>query len=67
VLADTWLRRGDYDEDDLYRPSGRYGDVQWFPIGVIAVATFLGWGLVTNASAEWLTWQGYLLGPIGGR
>ncbi|WP_240157667.1 purine-cytosine permease family protein [Pseudonocardia broussonetiae] len=67
VLADILLRRGDYAEDDLYRPSGRYGDVQWFPIAVIAVATALGWGLVTNASAEWLTWQGYLLGPIGGR
>ena len=27
----------------------------------------LGWGLVTNAAATWLGWQGYLLGPIGGR
>ena len=25
----------------------------------------LGWGLVTNASAGWLAWQGYLLGPLG--
>jgi hypothetical protein len=24
-----------------------------------------GWGLVTNTSASWLTWQGYLLGPFG--
>ncbi len=25
----------------------------------------IGWGLVTNSSASWLTWQGYLLGPFG--
>jgi len=29
------------------------------------VATFLGWGLVTNTAADWLHWQGYLLGPLG--
>ena len=27
----------------------------------------MGWGLVVNASASWLSWQGYLLGPLGGR
>jgi hypothetical protein len=32
---------------------------------VIVVSTALGWGLVTNAAASWLTWQGYLLGPFG--
>jgi hypothetical protein len=25
----------------------------------------IGWGLVTNSAAGWLSWQGYLLGPIG--
>jgi hypothetical protein len=25
----------------------------------------LGWGLVTNTFAGWLSWQGYLLGPFG--
>ena len=25
----------------------------------------VGWGLVTNTYASWLTWQGYLLGPLG--
>jgi hypothetical protein len=25
----------------------------------------IGWGLVTNGLASWLTWQGYLLGPFG--
>jgi hypothetical protein len=29
------------------------------------VATGIGWGLVTNGSASWLTWQGYLLDPFG--
>ena len=29
------------------------------------MATFLGWGLVTNSFAEWLSWQGYLLDPLG--
>jgi hypothetical protein len=32
---------------------------------VLAVAAFLGWGLVTNTYAGWLKWQGYLLGPFG--
>jgi NCS1 family nucleobase:cation symporter-1 len=67
VLADVALRRRDYVEADLYDPSGRYGDVRWLPIGLVVVATVLGWGLVTNASAGWLGWQGYLLGPLGGR
>ena len=29
---------------------GRYGDVRWFPVGLIVVGTALGWGLVTNAA-----------------
>ncbi len=65
MLADILLRRRDYSEPELYTPSGRYGDVRPFPIAVILVATGLGWGLVTNTSASWLTWQGYLLGPFG--
>ena len=36
-----------------------------FHAEVVVVATALGWGLVTNASASWLTWQGYLLEPFG--
>jgi nucleobase:cation symporter-1, NCS1 family len=65
ILADIGLRRRDYAEADLYNPRGRYGDIRWFPVGVIVVSTFIGWGLVTNTSAHWLTWQGYLLGPLG--
>jgi hypothetical protein len=65
MLADIALRRRDYAEADLFDPAGRYGDVRPLPIVVVLVATVLGWGLVTNSSAEWLTWQGYLLDPFG--
>jgi purine-cytosine permease-like protein len=65
MLADVALRRRNYSEPDLYRPSGRYGDVRLVPIALVVGATALGWGLVTNASAAWLSWQGYLLEPLG--
>jgi purine-cytosine permease-like protein len=65
MLADILLRRRDYAESDLYRPTGRYGDVRLLPVAVVVVSTVLGWGLVTNASASWLTWEGYLLSPLG--
>jgi nucleobase:cation symporter-1, NCS1 family len=65
MLADIVLRRRDYAEAELYNPGGRYGDIRWFPVGVVIVATVIGWGLVTNTLASWLTWQGYLLGPFG--
>jgi NCS1 family nucleobase:cation symporter-1 len=65
MLADIALRRRDYAESELYTPSGRYGDVRWIPVLTTLVATGIGWGLVTNSSASWLTWQGYLLGPFG--
>jgi nucleobase:cation symporter-1, NCS1 family len=65
MLADIALRRRHYAEPELYDRAGRYGDVRPFPIAVIVVATVLGWGLVTNTGARWLTWQGYLLGPFG--
>ncbi|MEU4518127.1 cytosine permease [Amycolatopsis sp. NPDC024027] len=65
MLADVLLRRRDYAERDLFDPAGRYGDVRVGPIAVVLVSTALGWGLVTNTSAEWLKWQGYLLEPFG--
>lgn len=65
MLADIASRRRDYSDDDLYRPAGRYGDVQWLPVATMVVATGIGWGLVTNTLASWLTWQGYLLGAFG--
>jgi NCS1 family nucleobase:cation symporter-1 len=65
LLADIALRKRDYAEADLYRPTGRYGDVQPSAVGLVLLGTALGWGLVTNAAAGWLDWQGYLLGPFG--
>jgi hypothetical protein len=59
------LRRRDYAEPELFTRSGRYGDVRLLPLATIVGGTALGWGLVTNGSASWLTWQGYLLGPFG--
>src|SRR5215831_1941050 len=65
MLADIALRRRDYAEPELFTPAGRYGDVRWLPVLVVIVSTAIGWGLVTNSAASWLTWQGYLLGPLG--
>jgi NCS1 family nucleobase:cation symporter-1 len=65
MLADIATRRRDYAEADLYDPRGRYGDVRWLPVVTMVVATGIGWGLVTNTFASWLTWQGYLLEPFG--
>ncbi|GAA1432889.1 cytosine permease [Microlunatus lacustris] len=67
MLADVALRRRDYDDPALYDVRGRYGDVRPVPIVLMVAATVLGWGLVTNTYAGWLAWQGYLLGPLGGR
>ena len=36
----------------------------------MVLASFVGWGLVVNGFADaaaWNNWQGYLLGPLGGR
>jgi purine-cytosine permease-like protein len=65
MLADIATRRRDYAEAELFDRRGRYGDIQWLPIATLVVATAIGWGLVTNSLANWLTWQGYLLGPLG--
>jgi nucleobase:cation symporter-1, NCS1 family len=65
MLADILLRRRDYAEADLFDPRGRYGDVRVVPMLCLLVATFLGWGLVTNTYASWLSWQGYLLDAFG--
>jgi purine-cytosine permease-like protein len=65
MLADVALRRRDYAERDLFDPNGRYGDVRPLPIALVVIGTALGWGLVTNTYADWLSWQGYLLGPLG--
>jgi nucleobase:cation symporter-1, NCS1 family len=65
MLADIALRHRNYAEPELFTPAGRYGDIRWLPVLTMVVATGIGWGLVTNSLASWLTWQGYLLGPFG--
>ena len=65
MLADIALRTRDYADRDLYDPRGRYGDVRWVSVTLMVLGTAIGWGLVTNTSAGWLKWQGYLLGPFG--
>jgi purine-cytosine permease-like protein len=64
-LADLAARRRDYSEPDLYDAGGRYGAYGLPAIGLMLLGTVIGWGLVTNTFAGWLSWQGYLLGPIG--
>jgi purine-cytosine permease-like protein len=65
MLADIALRRRAYAEADLFSSRGRYGVVRWVPVGLMVLGSALGFGLVVNASAGWLSWQGYLLGPFG--
>lgn len=66
MLADIALRKADYDEPALFRRDGVYGSVNWGAVASLLVAAAVGWGLVVNGQS-WLAWQGYLLGPLGGR
>ena len=64
-VADLALRRKAYADVELYDSRGRYGAVHWPAVLLVVAGTLLGWGMVTNGLADWLTWQGYLLGPFG--
>lgn len=66
-LGDLTLRRRDYAEAELDSATGRYGSVRWSAVALMALGTAVGWGLVVNTFAGWLSWQGYLLGPFGGK
>jgi purine-cytosine permease-like protein len=65
-VADVIMRKK-YFESDLFDATGRYGSWNYKSIGLIMFGTFIGWGMVTNSLAPWLTWQGYLLTPFGGK
>jgi purine-cytosine permease-like protein len=65
-VADVLMRKG-YAEDELFDPKGRYGSWNLRSIGLVFFGAIIGWGFVTNSLAGWLSWQGYLLGPLGGR
>ena len=65
MLADIALRRTAYAEADLFSSRGRYGVVRWVPVALMVLGSVVGFGLVVNTYAGWLSWQGYLLGPFG--
>ena len=65
-VADVLLRKS-YAEKELFDANGRYGAYNFKSIGLIVFGTVIGWGLVTNSLASWLSWQGYLLSPFGGK
>jgi purine-cytosine permease-like protein len=65
-VADVLMRKS-YAEDELFSVTGRYGAWNFKSIGLVVFGSVVGWGLVTNSLAGWLSWQGYLLGPIGGK
>ena len=68
LVADIFARTKDYDEPALYDSAGRYGAVDWTSIGILAVSSVIGWGLVANMFAEeasWNNWQGYFLPLVG--
>ncbi|MYM20594.1 allantoin permease [Brevibacterium sp. 5221] len=70
LIADILTRRRDYDEAALFDRRGRYGSVDWTSVTTMVIASVLGWGLVVNGYADdapWNNWQGYLLGPLGGK
>jgi purine-cytosine permease-like protein len=66
-VADVLMRKNPYVERDLFDFSGRYGSWNKRSLTVMAIGTVVGWGFVTNTFASWLSWQGYLLGVIGGK
>jgi len=69
-VADIILRKKAYIEKDLYDLQGMYGSINKGSIALLVIGTFIGWGFVTNpfaSDASWLSWQGYLLGVIGGK
>jgi len=66
-VADVIMRKNPYSEADLYNPAGRYGAWNKKSLVLMAIGSIIGWGLVTNTFASWLSWQGYLLFLIGGR
>ena len=65
-VADVFMRKS-YSEDELFDSKGRYGAYNFKSIGLVVFGTIIGWGLVTNSLASWLSWQGYLLSPFGGK
>ena len=66
-VADVILRKQPYSETDLYDANARYGAWNKRSLMLMIIGTIVGWGLVTNTFASWLSWQGYFLNIIGGK
>ena len=67
IFAADVLFRKNLNEDDLFNPFGKYRGVNKSAIAIMGIATFIGYGFVTNTFASWLNWQGYLMHFIGGK
>jgi purine-cytosine permease-like protein len=65
-VADVLMRKS-YAETELFDSNGRYGAYNFKSISLVLFGTIIGWGLVTNSLASWLSWQGYLLSVFGGK
>ena len=66
-VADVIMRKAPYSEGDLFDPKARYGAWNKKSLALMIIGSIIGWGLVTNTFASWLSWQGYFLGIIGGK
>ena len=66
-VADVFMRKRDFKEEDLFNPKGIYGAWNLRSLSLVAVGAIIGWGFVTNTFAGWLSWQGYFMGLIGGK
>ncbi len=64
-LADLAMRRAPYAGNELSSPAARYGSLGTAAVAAMLVASAVGFGLVTNTFAAVLSWQGYLLQPLG--
>ena len=65
-VADVLLGKS-VEENDLYNQFGKYRGANWGAISLMLIATFVGYGFVTNTFASWLNWQGYFMDLIGGK
>lgn len=67
IFAADVLFRKELHEDDLFNPFGKYRGVNKGSMGIMVLATIVGYGFVTNTFATWLNWQGYFMNLIGGK
>jgi len=67
IFAADVISRKNLDETELFNPFGKYRGVNTSSIILMGIATFVGYGFVTNTFASWLNWQGYFMDLIGGK